>query len=402
MKDKLKIDIFKTELLYIITSLIFVIVHNLNIDDRYSLWIIPMIIIIFSHIYTIKKNNLDINKKAYIFLIPILLILFSIVIVNLDFSNYTVFIILPILVSIFYFSLTNPNYKLSIRGLKWFFKLVPGEAITDLSYIKLPSKSNSDNASNIAKGCIIGIPIAVIILVLLTSADHYFAVFIEKIFNNLEKVLNIDFLIYDVAYPFMMIFALLFITGLNIIRHKDDKLKDIKISDINKVMASTILIIINFIFVLFLISQLSKMTTNFLNLPNEYTYAGYAREGFFQLLLVTSINFGIIVYFIYNTNIIKEEKSIKNMLLLLILFSVILMFDSYYRMILYISAYGFTILRLQVMLFLAMEFIIFMILVKKIISNIKGNESLIFTIIILTTYILNLYLCTDNFINFIR
>ena len=54
---------------------------------------------------------------------------------------------------------------------------------------------------------------------------------------------------------------------------------------------------INLVFVLFIVSEISKLTNNFLSLPVEYTFSSYAREGFFQLLFVTLINFSIIISF---------------------------------------------------------------------------------------------------------
>ena len=52
---------------------------------------------------------------------------------------------------------------------------------------------------------------------------------------------------------------------------------------------SAVQLYLNSIFVLFLLSEISKLTTNFLQLPIEYTYASYAREGFFQLLFVLNM-----------------------------------------------------------------------------------------------------------------
>lgn len=402
MKEINKYNIFKIELTCFISTLILVFVSNLNIDNWLKLWVIPISVILINHIYIIKDNKLDINKKGYLFLIPIILMLFNVILVKIDDSNLTILIILPIVISMFFNILTNKNYKISLNTISWFFKFIPLGFIDNLMYVKLPKAKNNTTASNIAKGCVIGFPIAIILLILLSNADKYFGVFVGNLFENLLNMFNFDVLISNIGWPFIIFFIITFATIINVIKHKDDEVKEKKLNSIDNVVASTVLIIINLVFVLFLISEISKITTNFLNIPEEYTYARYAREGFFELLAVTSINFGIIIYYLYYTNIIKEKKKVKNMILLLICFSVLLIFNNYYRMFLYINAYGFTILRLQVMLFLAMELILFMIFIKKIISDIKFNEGVIFTIIILTTYILNLYLCNQNFIDLIR
>ena len=168
--------------------------------------------------------------------------------------------------------------------------------------------------------------------------------------------------------------------------------------NIDDTIIITALSIINFVFVLFLISEISKVCGNFLRLPTGYIYSSYAREGFFELLTVTLINFSIILYLLYKTNVINENKIIKILVLLLIVFSILLIFNSYYRMYLYIAKFGFTILRLQVILFLLMELILFGVIIKKIISQVK-NDGLIFMMIMIITYIINLYICNDWFIN---
>ena len=71
-------------------------------------------------------------------------------------------------------------------------------------------------------------------------------------------------------------------------------------------------------------------------------------------------------------------------------------------MFLYIGHYGFTVLRMQVILFLLMEFILFLLLVKKIMSGLKYQDSYLYFVIMISFYILNLYLCNETFISFFK
>ena len=89
-------------------------------------------------------------------------------------------------------------------------------------------------------------------------------------------------------------------------------------------------------------------------------------------------------------------------MLILIGFSILLIFNSYYRMILYINAYTFTILRLQVTLFLLLELIYFVILINNIVKNDYLNKFKLYSRLALIFYILNLYLCNELFINLIN
>ena len=162
-------------------------------------------------------------------------------------------------------------------------------------------------------------------------------------------------------------------------------------------MITSMLATINLVFILFLISEISKLCGNFLKIPNGYIYSSYAREGFFQLLFVTIINFSIILFLLYKTDLINNNKIIKGLTLSLIIFSILLIFNSYYRMFLYIEKFGFTNLRLQVILFLLMELLSLLVILKKILFKLK-NDFVIFFIIIITTYIVNLYICNNWFI----
>ena len=133
-----------------------------------------------------------------------------------------------------------------------------------------------------------------------------------------------------------------------------------------------------------------------------YTYAEYAREGFFQLLLVTVINFSIIFFLIYKTDTINENSVLKCLVLILISFTILLIFNSYYRMYLYMHEYGFTILRTQVILFLLMELIIALLFIKKIISSLKYRDANTITWVIMITYVINIIVCNSNIITLIN
>ena len=126
MKEKIeKYNLFKLELICLILSLTYIIIFNLDINSWIKLWIIPITFLLVSSIYIIKNNKLEINNRAYILLIPIVLMLLSPIIVTLVHSNITIFIVLPIVISMFFFILTNPNYKISLKSLLWIFKIIP-------------------------------------------------------------------------------------------------------------------------------------------------------------------------------------------------------------------------------------------------------------------------------------
>lgn len=379
----------------ILAAIIIVFFHGLNINWYFKNIIIPFSVLIISNIAIYEKDKF-INKKAYFMLIPITLILISDPIIKIDASNkFLNVIVLFILVSIFLFLLVNKNYKISVNNISLMFKLFPDKIFSNLKYLK-PSITKEKNKKivNIILGLAIGAGISFVILLLLTSADDYFDAFLDKF--SISFNLDISNIIL-----FIIWFIIMFSISINVYKNKDIKMREVRLKKIDNTIIITVLSVINFVFVLFLISEISKLCGNFLQLPKGYIYSSYAREGFFQLLFVTLINFSIISFLMYKTNGIKENKIVRNLIFLLIAFSIILIFNSYYRMYLYIDKFGFTILRLQVMLFLTMEIVLFGFIIKKILSEIK-NEGVILLSIMSFFYVLNLYLCNDWFIRLIN
>ena len=64
--------------------------------------------------------------------------------------------------------------------------------------------------------------------------------------------------------------------------------KDLRIQE--PVLAITALAVIGVVYLLFCMVQISYLFTGGFTLPAEYSYAGFARQGFFQLLFVSALN----------------------------------------------------------------------------------------------------------------
>ena len=383
----------------LIASLCNVFIQYLPINSYIKNFTFPIFNLLITYLILLNNQKKIVNVKSYYLLIPIILILISNLLLKIDDSNlFLNVIILPILMTLFFSLLTNKNYKISIQVFSWVNHLIFTNIFSNLSLIKNIKCKNietKNKTTNIILGILIGCGIGLIILLLLMSADTYFKFFVNKIFCLFKFDLGKTFI-------FIISFILLFSIYVNILLNQSCNMKKNNNKKIDDIMAITIITIIDVIFVLFLISELSRLTNNFLQVPVQYTYSSYAREGFFQLLVVTTINFNIIMYLLYKTPLIKENHVIKKLILLLICFSIFLIFNSYYRMFLYIFNYGYTVLRLQVILFLAMEMILFLILVKKIVKELKINDTTLYFAIMISFYILNIYLCTNNFVSLLN
>lgn len=386
----------------LISAILIVIVGMLNIDFYFKSVMFPFLMILISSTILVKDYE-GINKKTYLLIIPIVIIIISNLVLkvlkgNLDGTNQLLnIIVLPLLISTYLFMLVRSDFNVSLENMFLVFKLFPKNLFKNLKFIKIDTKKEkNDKIINIIFGTIIGVFISGLILALLTSADAYFDKFLSSIVTNINVDFNLWYVIKGIIY-----FVILFVIGINLFKNKEITLKESKMGCVNKTVITTMLFIVNFVFVLFLISEISKLCGNFLKVPKGYIYSSYAREGFFQLLFVTLINFGIILYLIYKTNLVKEDKKVKCLVLSLIAFSIFLIFNSYYRMFLYIGRFGFTNLRLQVILFLFMEIILFGFIIKKIIRGAK-KDGMVFLIIMTITYVINLYVCNDWFIGILE
>ena len=298
----------------LIASLCNVFIQYLPINSYIKNFTFPIFNLLITYLILLNNQKKIENVKAYYLLIPIILILISNLLLKIDDSNlFLNVIILPILMTLFFSLLTNKNYKISIQVFSWTNHLIFTNIFSNLSLIKNIKCKNietKNKTTNIILGILIGCGIGLIILLLLMSADTYFKFFVNKIFCLFKFDLGKTFI-------FIISFILLFSIYVNILLNQSCKMKNNNNKKIDDIMAITIITIIDIIFVLFLISELSRLTNNFLQVPVQYTYSSYAREGFFQLLVVTTINFNIIMYLLYKTPLIKENHVIKKLIMVI-------------------------------------------------------------------------------------
>jgi len=126
--------------------------------------------------------------------------------------------------------------------------------------------------------------------------------------------------------------------------------------NLDKIVALAFLLAINLLFLAFCYIQLAYLFMGGFNtLPPGVVFAEYAREGFFQLLFLTIINFSVIIFFLQVYRHHARSGIIRVMLVMLTAFTGVLIASSFYRMNMYMQVFGFTPLRMAVITFLVME-----------------------------------------------
>ncbi len=147
----------------------------------------------------------------------------------------------------------------------------------------------------------------------------------------------------------------------------------IKIAPLITVLAASLPII--FIYVVFFISQWSYYVSGFTGvLPENFSHAEYAREGFFQLCSVSVINLALlsaIALFMKRKNR-AAALVFKALALIFSIFTLILISTAIAKLIMYIDRYGLTPKRVLAAWFMAVLAIVFILVaVKQFVPKLK-------------------------------
>lgn len=202
-------------------------------------------------------------------------------------------------------------------------------------------------------GILIALPFMLIIIALLCSADAVFSSMFDYLFSDFLKFLfegNIWGITALFIFAFFASYCLLCRFSQRNIREtvKDKRTMEPVIGITFTGMISLVYLVFCFIQIIYLFGGLGT-------LPENYTYAKYAREGFFQLVFVCLINLAFVL--ICNKRF-RKNNILKGILVFISLCTYIMIASSAYRMILYIFAYHLTFLRVLVLWGLAVIFLL--------------------------------------------
>ncbi|MFL6559056.1 MAG: DUF4173 domain-containing protein, partial [Bacillus sp. (in: firmicutes)] len=125
------------------------------------------------------------------------------------------------------------------------------------------------------------------------------------------------------------------------------------------IITITVLVIINAVYLLFSLVQFRYFFSG--TLQGDFTFAEYARKGFFELLFVTLINLSItVIVLTFVTRATKfMQRATQIMLTILVLASSVMLCSAFLRLSMYEDAYGFTFTRVLVHSFMIFLVVIF-------------------------------------------
>jgi len=185
-------------------------------------------------------------------------------------------------------------------------------------------------------GAAVGLPLAVIVLALLSSADEQMSALMGGLFANFS-VGDWIMRIIVVTIAAMLFYAVFYNMTWG---GKDRALKPVARSW-SLAAPAVVIGMLLLSYALFTYSQFAYLFGG--KLPLDTTYSSYAREGFAQFLAVTLINFTVFGVCLSKT---ERTRAIRVLETLLLFASLLILASAAWRMLLYIGAYGLTIKRI--------------------------------------------------------
>ena len=336
------------------------------------------------------------NKKTLLISIPIILLSITYFIFDNTMFRTINIVVIPLLYIIMTITSTSNIQVKSIFKMIILFIIQPinyiGEVIKKITHL-IKSKENKEEAKkekhNIIKAVFFTIISALIVIALLSSADSEFSSLFSNILINLHffSIPALVTKIFSIAIPFFY-FAGFFMNMLDI----DELFDESENKEIKKKDGFTIymmITVLNVIYLIFCYTQIKSLFT-----IENIRYSSYARQGFFQLMMVSLINILMILKAtdkdLKETE--KQKKYKKIICIIMLVFTLLIIISSLARMTLYQQNYGQTRLRILVDFILITEIIL---LIPTALYILKENIDLVKTyfIIIVIMY------CVVNFCN---
>jgi hypothetical protein len=219
-------------------------------------------------------------------------------------------------------------------------------------------------------GIVVALPIIAGVIALLISADESFRLMTDKVFAlfkpeyiwryTWEAVLGIPV----AMYIFGQVYG-------NAARRRTDIIKDESahnfVDKAHRIPSAAVyapVIILCALYLIFFAAMASYLTSAFGGeLPDGYSYAEYARRGFFELCAVATINLFVIAFawLLSKRNAGGHPKPLRVMGGVLSVLTLMLIATAISKMVMYIGAYGLSRLRLYTMWFMIVLACVFLI-----------------------------------------
>lgn len=359
------------------------------------------IMILIGLFLVVSFSEKQINREVLWLLPPVLFFSFMVFIrasYLLTFLNIVATLLLLLVIAEISFGKRMKNFLMNDYIKIFFlpFKFIP-PLFQTLSNLFSLFKVNTEQkkTSQVVKGILMTIPVLAVFLLLFSSADLIFQKYVLDLIDidvGLEAVFRT---------VLILVVTLIFIGAYTYSsREKKNEIaspQDGKNNKVGHIESSILLSSVNVLFFVFILVQLTYLFGGENNISAQgFTYAEYARQGFFELIAVAVIS--LLLLLIIEKYILKKETDhalrFKVLSSALVVQVTLIMFSAFTRLTIYEEAYGFTILRLYSHVFIILLATVFCLLLYKIHID-KRENTFAFRVFVLIA----LFLAGMNLLN---
>lgn len=359
----------------------FVVFGALSIDAA----IFSLLFISLQLIYVIYKK-VRLKNISFVFLLISILSAINFIIYSNVALKYINFLFISFMAVYWLYFACGMSLKSKISSL-FIFDLIRMFIVIPFSnFISGPAiMTKTTKKAKIAKsvflvilGLIITLPVTVVVIGLLASADAQFA----NIWNYISKAIFKNMFSYVVQFIVSIPVSLYLFAIFNgfINKSYNDTLNENEATKITstlkfvpRLLSYTAILPLCLVYVMFIATQVQYYFSAFYNkLPENYNYSEFARRGFFELCIVATINLCVILTIVIFTKR-KEGMAKSNVfstyIIIFSLFTLILIATALSKMLMYIQAYGLTLLRVYTSWFMIALAITFLLIIVKQLFN---------------------------------
>jgi len=241
--------------------------------------------------------------------------------------------------------------------------------------LKAAREQGSRNLLPVMRGCLLALPVLAIFTCFLASADLIFADYLQDILHleflsDLLELLWRGVIILGAAW--VLAGGLAYALSRGRMSANENALEKAfgslaQAISLGFIEVTTVLISVNLLFLVFVWIQFTYLFGGQANVTVEgYTYAEYARRGFFELLAVSVLTLGLILglHRLLHCETGWQRRIFSGLSNLMVGLVLVILASAFQRLLLYEAAYGYTQLRLYshvFMVWLAVTFVWFLV-----------------------------------------
>lgn len=333
-----------------IASLIYAVFYTFCLYKNSSGITYPFFIggTLFYFFLSLKRLGITARKDSVFYVISLMLLGIS----TFCTDSFSIHIMNKLGIFLLFFSLMIHNFYMDkdwefLKYLQAIFQTVLGSILntfrpfSDFTLFLKSRKEDGEEKEGKGKfvllGLAISLPLAFYVLLLLSSADIIF----RKMIINIKLPDNLAGILFCFVFAFLASYCII-----TCLEKRQIKTETREKQTLEPLTAITFTAVLSVIYIFFSSIQIVYLFFGNMALPEGYTYAEYARQGFFQLLIVCIINLALVLICL---SYFKEHKILKALLTVISLCTYVMIASSALRMVIYIKYYYLSFLRILVL-----------------------------------------------------